>query len=94
MPPIRSSLGDAAYRTFVDHLLSLRREAGITQVQLAEALGQPQSYVSKTERFERRMDVAEFRAWVLALGASPVAEFSHVSGLLDSPPDDPLAATD
>jgi hypothetical protein len=32
----------------------------MTQVQVAEALRRPQSFVSKYERFERRLDVIEF----------------------------------
>lgn len=52
-------------------------------MQLAAKLEKPQSYVSKSERFERRIDPAEFRAMVLALGADPVKEFARVSALLD-----------
>lgn len=51
----------------------------MTQVQLALRLGQPQSYVSKSERFERRLDVAEFRAWSIAIGADPTVEFEAAS---------------
>lgn len=37
-------------------------EAGLTQVQAAKQLGKPQSFVSKCESGERRVDVAEFLA--------------------------------
>ena len=56
------------------------RDDSPKQWQLAAALRKPQSYVSKTERYERRLDPAEFRAWVVAMGADPVAEFGAVSG--------------
>lgn len=36
-------------------------KCGLTQVQLAEKLGVPQSYVSKYERGERRLDYVEVR---------------------------------
>jgi transcriptional regulator with XRE-family HTH domain len=36
-----------------------RRARGLTQVQLAGALGRPQSFVSKYERGERRLDFVE-----------------------------------
>lgn len=38
-----------------------RRQAGLTQVQVAKRLGRPHSYVSKCELGERRVDVIELR---------------------------------
>lgn len=58
------TLRNEAYRAFVAHLVAQRSAMGVTQVELAGRLGKPQSYVSKVERFERRIDVAEF--WILA----------------------------
>lgn len=41
-------------------LRDLRKErAGLTQVELSEALGKPQSYVSKYENGERKLDYIE-----------------------------------
>lgn len=40
-------------------LRDVRTEAGLRQVDLAERLGQPQSFVSKYESGERRLDVLE-----------------------------------
>ena len=51
-----------AYKRLVEVLVAARNEAGLTQVQLAQRLGKPQSYVSKVERAERRIDVIEFAA--------------------------------
>ena len=42
--------------------------ADITQAELAEKLGTDQSFVSKYERGERRLDVVELRGICLALG--------------------------
>jgi len=47
------------YRRFTALLRSLRQEAGLTQTAVAESLGMPQSYVSKYESGERRLDVVE-----------------------------------
>ncbi|MCC7293488.1 MAG: helix-turn-helix transcriptional regulator [Phycisphaerales bacterium] len=44
----------------------------MTQVQLAEALSRPQSFVSKYERGERRLDVVEFLEVCEALGVAGV----------------------
>lgn len=49
-------------------LVQARRDAGLTQVDLARKLGRPQSFVSKFERGERRLDVAEFLDVAHALG--------------------------
>lgn len=43
-------------------LKQLREEAGLRQVDLARLLGEPQPFVSKYERGERRLDILELRA--------------------------------
>jgi transcriptional regulator with XRE-family HTH domain len=48
----------------------LRTEKGITQVELSEALGIPQSFVSKYETGERRLDVIEVREVCQTLGTT------------------------
>jgi len=49
-------------------LIAARRAAGLTQSELAHRLERPQSFVSKYERGERRLDVAELIAVARALG--------------------------
>ncbi|MBI3284232.1 MAG: helix-turn-helix transcriptional regulator [Burkholderiales bacterium] len=51
-------------------LKKFRSDAGLTQLQLAERLGKPQSYVSKYESGERRLDVIEVREVVNAMDSS------------------------
>lgn len=77
-----STLHDPNYRAFVSHLAGLRVQLGVTQAELAKRLGKPQSFVSKAERFERRIDPGEFRAIALALGVNPADEFKDVSDRL------------
>ncbi|GAA0709854.1 hypothetical protein GCM10009105_10640 [Dokdonella soli] len=48
-----------------------RKEADITQHELARRLKKPQSFVSKYERCERRLDVPEYIRIVRALGLDP-----------------------
>lgn len=55
----------------MDQLRSMRVQLGVTQETLAERLGKPQSFVSKIERCERRLDIGEFIDWSLALGLEP-----------------------
>ena len=49
-----------------------RKDAGMTQRELAGRLKKPQSFVSKYERCERRLDVPEYIRIVRALGLDPV----------------------
>ena len=49
------------YRAFLKRLKTLRLARRKTQVDVARALGKPQSYVSKIERGERRLDPMELR---------------------------------
>jgi hypothetical protein len=49
-------------------LRRIRREADLHQVDLAERLGKPQSYVSKYESGERRLDLSEVRRICAAVG--------------------------
>jgi transcriptional regulator with XRE-family HTH domain len=66
------------YVRFLQGLRAVRVGLGVTQAVLAGRLGQPQSYVSKTERGERRLDVAEFVAWAIALEQEPEALLAHL----------------
>lgn len=52
-------LHSEAYRQFLARLRQAREEARLTQVDVARRLGRPQSYVSKCESGERRVDVIE-----------------------------------
>ncbi len=47
------------YRLFLKRLVQARRDAGISQRQAAARLGRLQSYISKSELGERRVDVIE-----------------------------------
>jgi transcriptional regulator with XRE-family HTH domain len=49
----------AEYRGFLRRLIAARERAGLTQVDVARKLERPQSYVSKSESGERRVDVVE-----------------------------------
>lgn len=55
-----SSLHSFQYNIFRLLLIEARRKSGLTQVQIAEKLDKPQSYISKYERGERRLDFSEF----------------------------------
>ena len=49
------------YQRLWAKLRAARREAELTQAQMARTLGKPQSYVSKLEIGERRLDFVELQ---------------------------------
>ncbi len=59
------------YRVFLDGLIQARKDAGLTQQQVADKLGRPQSFVAKYEIGERRLDVVEFLEIAKLLDADP-----------------------
>lgn len=64
------SLYTAEHLRLCAALRELRNEAGLTQVQVAAELGVPQSFVSKYESGERRLDVIELHHVAKALGVT------------------------
>jgi len=49
------------YKKILARLKKARQEAGLKQIEVAKKLNRPQSYISKIERKERRIDVAELK---------------------------------
>ena len=50
-----------AYNLFVRRLREAREAAGLTQSEVAQILGKPQSFISKCEIGERRLDIIELK---------------------------------
>jgi transcriptional regulator with XRE-family HTH domain len=67
------SIHSSEYKTVIRKLREVREAAGLTQQEVAEKLVKPQSYISKIERGERRLDIIEL---------SKIAKFYKIS--LDS----------
>ena len=71
------------YRLFLKLIISARRDSGFTQQELAKILKRPQSFISKYERGERRLDLIEFLEILSALGLDPsdfIKDFINKSG--------------
>jgi transcriptional regulator with XRE-family HTH domain len=60
------------YDQFRRLLIEARKTAAITQTELATRLSRPQSFVSKFERGERRLDIIEFFEVAQAIGIDPI----------------------
>lgn len=54
-----ASIRSLKYRSFVARLKEARNATGMTQAVAAKRLGKPQSFVSKSESGERRVDAVE-----------------------------------
>jgi transcriptional regulator with XRE-family HTH domain len=62
------TLGTEQHKALIAMLIAKREAAGLTQVQLAEALGEYQSFVARLESGQRRVDVVEFIGLAAILG--------------------------
>ncbi|MBY0569107.1 MAG: helix-turn-helix transcriptional regulator [Hyphomonadaceae bacterium] len=67
-----------AYQALLTTLVAARKRSGLTQVQLSEALGKPQPFISNIERGIRRVDLIEFVVIARAMGADPKELFAQV----------------
>lgn len=65
------SLSPDLYLNMIRLLVQARKNAGVTQVELGRRLGRRQTFISKFELGERRLDVAEFISVSRALGVDP-----------------------
>lgn len=63
-------INDLQYKVFCDLLRVIRRERNLNQQELASRLNKPQSFVSKYEAGERRLDILELRQICLVIEIS------------------------
>ena len=57
----RDKAYQTAYRNFLTRLIEARKQAGLTQVEVAKRLGKAHSFISKCELGERRVDLVELQ---------------------------------
>jgi transcriptional regulator with XRE-family HTH domain len=55
------SIRTKEYQNFAVKLRKARREAGLTQVQVAKKIKSPQTYIYKSEAGEQRLDIVELK---------------------------------
>jgi transcriptional regulator with XRE-family HTH domain len=67
---MRPSIGTTEHKRLVGLLRQIRLDAGLTQVDLAKRLREPQAFVSRYETGERRLDLLELREVCHAVGIS------------------------
>jgi transcriptional regulator with XRE-family HTH domain len=69
---VQKSISSPIYAQFRSLLIEARKRAGLNQADLARRLRKPQSYVSKYETGERRLDLLEFITVARWIGVDPV----------------------
>ena len=71
-PRMSKSIHSPQHIRLRELLVAARKRAGLTQQDVADRLGRPQSFVAKYEGGERRLDVVEFLQVTAAIGADPI----------------------
>ena len=56
-----SSLYSKEHKTIVEKLKKARQEAGLDQIEVSKRLGRSQSYLSKIESGQRKIDVVQLK---------------------------------
>lgn len=79
------SIHTRAYAVLLELLREARERAGLTQVELAKRLKQSQSFVSKVEIGERRLDLIQLRTMCEVLGTTLPAFVAKLEERLGRP---------
>jgi transcriptional regulator with XRE-family HTH domain len=81
---MEKSIYTREYKVLLRLLRETRESAGVTQVELAQRLAQTQSYVSKIEMGDRRLDLVQLRTILAALDTSLGDFVSRFEGSLEN----------
>lgn len=77
---MKKSIYSEQQEALVKLLRQIRIEKGLTQLDLANILGQPQSFISKYESGERRIDLIELKFLCNAFGISLIDFVNRFEG--------------
>ena len=82
---VEKSIHTEQYALFLNALREARVRAGVTQIELASRLEATQTFVSKCERGERRLDVVELAQWCAAVDISLTEFVARLEELCKKP---------
>jgi transcriptional regulator with XRE-family HTH domain len=69
---VAKTLGTERHRALIALLVEKREASGLTQTELADKLGEYQSFVARLESGQRRVDVIEFLELARILNFDPL----------------------
>lgn len=75
---MKNTLNSTRHRALVDLLVQRRLDANWTQAELAERLGEYQSFVARLESGQRRVDVVEFIEFAEVLDFDPAKAIAMI----------------
>ena len=79
-----ASVFTSAYEQLVAALVAMRKQAGLSQRDLAALVGREQNYIGRIETRQRRIDLVEMIQICRACGVDPEAEIARVVGRIVS----------
>jgi transcriptional regulator with XRE-family HTH domain len=82
------SLHSVPYKHFLKRLYKARENSGLTQIEVAQRLDKPQSFVSKCEQGERTVDVIDLLKFSKIYNVSLDFFFEGIS--IDDEPTQPI----
>ena len=80
---MQKTLRSPGHRKLTELLIDLRREADLTQRELADRLEESQSFVSRVETGERVLDSIEAVRWALKCGLSVRQFYNRLATALE-----------
>lgn len=78
-----TSIHSDLYKKMIELLVEARKDVGVTQVELGKRLGLRQTFISKVELGERRLDAAEFIVMCRAVPIDPYLLMRRAEGNSD-----------
>lgn len=78
------TLGTKRHKALIAILIARREAANMTQTELADALGEYQSFVARLESGERRVDLIEFINLAHVLGFDAPEVLREIAGIEDN----------
>ncbi len=79
MPKPRKSAFEQGYVEIIQRLIARRIELGLNQSEVGHRYGEDQSFISRVERRQRRIDVWEFVRFCRALQLDPGETLSRAA---------------